>query len=60
MPAAPDYAFPLEGMLRAITPNTRLVYVNSPNNPTGQVVPADAIRAVAAAAGHALVFVDEA
>ena len=30
--------------LRAITPNTRLVYINNPNNPTGQPVPKDAIR----------------
>lgn len=55
-----DFAFPLEGVLRAITSNTRLVYVNNPNNPTGQPVPKAAIRAVIEAAGHALVFVDEA
>jgi histidinol-phosphate aminotransferase len=58
-PAA-DYAFPAEGVLKAITPNTRLVYINNPNNPTGQPVSKDAIRAVIRAAGHALVFVDEA
>lgn len=56
----PNYAFPLEGVLKAITANTRLVYVNNPNNPTGQPVSKDAIRAVIRAAGHALVFVDEA
>jgi len=33
VPAGKDFAFPLDGMLRAITLNTRLVYVNNPNNP---------------------------
>ncbi|MFM8533770.1 MAG: pyridoxal phosphate-dependent aminotransferase, partial [Acidimicrobiia bacterium] len=60
VPAGQDYAFPLEGMLRAITPNTRIVYVNNPNNPSGQPIAKDAIRQIARAAGHALVFVDEA
>lgn len=58
--AGPDYAYPLEGVLKAITPNTRIVYVNNPNNPSGQPIPLDAIRRVAREAGHALVFVDEA
>ncbi|MDP2052291.1 MAG: aminotransferase class I/II-fold pyridoxal phosphate-dependent enzyme, partial [Acidobacteriota bacterium] len=60
VPAGPDYAYPLDGVLKAITPNTRIVYVNNPNNPSGQPVPQEAIRRVARAAGHALVFVDEA
>jgi histidinol-phosphate aminotransferase len=60
VPAAPGSAFPTEAMLRAVTPNTRIVYVNNPNNPTGQPVPMDAIRRIAREAGHAAVFVDEA
>ena len=60
VPATPDYSFPVDAVLRAITPNTRLVYVNNPNNPTGQPIPKEAIRRVARAAGHALVMVDEA
>lgn len=60
VPPGRDFAFPVDGMLRAISPNTRLVYVNNPNNPSGQPVPKDAIRAIAQAAGQALVFVDEA
>jgi histidinol-phosphate aminotransferase len=55
-----DFAFPLEGMLRALTPSTRIVYVNNPNNPSGQPIAKDAIRRIAREAGHALVFVDEA
>ncbi len=60
VPPGRDFAFPTEGVLRAITANTRLVYINNPNNPSGQPVPKDAIRAIIREAGHALVFVDEA
>ena len=60
VPPGPDYAFPVEGVLRALTPNTRLVYVNNPNNPSGRPIPKDDIHRVARAAGHAVVFVDEA
>jgi histidinol-phosphate aminotransferase len=60
VPPEKDFGFPLEGMLRAITPNTRLVYVNNPNNPSGQPIAKDAIRRIARAAAHAVVFVDEA
>jgi histidinol-phosphate aminotransferase len=60
VPPGQDFAFPLDGMLRAITPNTRIVYVNNPNNPSGQPIAKEAIRRIAREAGHALVFVDEA
>jgi histidinol-phosphate aminotransferase len=60
VPPGQDFAFPLDGMLRAISPNTRIVYVNNPNNPSGQPIAKDAIHRIAKAAGHALVFVDEA
>ena len=60
VPPGPGFAFPLDGVLKAIGPNTRLVYINNPNNPSGQPVSKDAIRAVVRAAGHALVFIDEA
>jgi histidinol-phosphate aminotransferase len=60
IPAKPDYVFPTGEVLRSLTANTRLVYVNNPNNPTGQPVPLDAIRQIAREAGHAVVFVDEA
>ena len=60
VPANPDYSFPLDGVLRALTPNTRIVYVNNPNNPSGRPIATEAIRRVAREAGQALVFVDEA
>lgn len=61
VPPGPDYAFPLDGMLGAITPRTRVVFITSPNNPTGVRVSNDDVRAVARAVPReALVFVDEA
>lgn len=60
VPPGPDFAFPLSGMLDAITSHTRLVYINNPNNPSGVPIAKDDIKRVAEAAGHALVFVDEA
>jgi histidinol-phosphate aminotransferase len=60
VPPGLDYAFPTEDMVPAITPATRLIYINNPNNPTGQPVPKEAIRRIAEAAPHALVFLDEA
>ena len=56
-----DFTFPLDGTLAAITPRTRVVYITSPNNPTGVRVSNDDIRTVARALPpEALVFVDEA
>ena len=60
VPPGPDYAFPVEGVLRALTPSTRVVYVNNPNNPSGRPVAKADIHRVAREAGQALVFVDEA
>jgi histidinol-phosphate aminotransferase len=60
VPPAADYGFPVDDVIAAVNARTRLVYINNPNNPTGQPVPKDAIRRVAEAAPHAIVFVDEA
>lgn len=60
VPHARDFTFPLDGVLRAISPRTRLVYVNTPHNPSGVPVSADMVREVVARAPHAVVFLDEA
>jgi histidinol-phosphate aminotransferase len=52
--------WPLEEVLRAVTPATRIVYLADPNNPTGLPAPAGAAAALAAAVPGALIFVDEA
>jgi histidinol-phosphate aminotransferase len=57
----PDFSFPLAEVLAAITPNTRVVFLTNPNNPTGVGMPLEAIRAIAhAVPPGAIVFVDEA
>lgn len=57
----PDFSFPLDDVLAAITPATRVVFVTNPNNPTGVSVPFDAIRTIAARVPpEAIVFLDEA
>jgi len=38
VPMEPGFRFPVEAMLKAITPRTRLVIICSPNNPTGTVM----------------------
>ncbi len=56
----PDFAFPRDRLLAAITGQTRLIYLTDPNNPTGLAIPGGAVEAIAAAAPDALVVVDEA
>jgi len=56
----PDLAFPLGAVLAAITPRTRVIYLTSPGNPTGLLIPAAAVHALARAVPDGLVFVDEA
>lgn len=60
VPLGSGFAFPLAAILSAISEATRIVWLTSPNNPTGQSIPRDAILRIAAAARHAIVFVDEA
>jgi len=53
-------AWPREQVLASIGPDTGLVAIVSPNNPTGLVATADDVRAVCAAAPHAVVLLDAA
>ena len=39
-----DYGHDLDAMLRAITPQTRLIFVANPNNPTGSFIEGDALH----------------
>jgi methionine aminotransferase len=40
----PDYAIPWEAVQRAITPRTRMIVMNTPNNPTASVFSAEDLR----------------
>ena len=46
-----------EQIAAAITPRTRVIVVNSPNNPTGRILRPDAVRAIAALAAERDLFV---
>ena len=57
----PGFDFPLEETLSAIGPSTRLIYLASPNNPTGLTIPREALHVVAGRLPEgALLFLDEA
>jgi histidinol-phosphate aminotransferase len=58
--AEDGFRFPLDSMLRAIHPRTRLIAIANPNSPTGATVARDAIVAIAERAPQAVVLVDEA
>ena len=60
VPAGEGFAFPLESLLAAITPRTRLIAIASPNSPTGAVATREQLLEVLDRAPHAVVLVDEA
>jgi histidinol-phosphate aminotransferase len=58
---ARDYGHDLPAMARAIRPDTRVVFVANPNNPTGTFVAGpDVLRFLEAVPGDVLVVLDEA
>ena len=60
IPPTRDFAFPLDAILAAATPQVRLIYLTDPGNPTGLPIPAGAIEHLAAARPDVTVLVDEA
>ena len=60
VPAADDFSFPVEAMLQAIGPRTRMVVITNPNNPTGALAQRADIMKLLQAAPEAAVLVDEA
>ncbi len=61
VPTTSDFKHDLDAMLEAISPDTTLVIITNPNNPTGTIVPqADIERFVAAVPDHVIVLIDEA
>lgn len=60
VPLETGFEFPLAQVLARVTARTRVVWLTNPNNPTGQVIAADAIARIAQAAPGAVVMVDEA
>jgi histidinol-phosphate aminotransferase len=58
---AKDYGHDLEAMAAALKPDTRIVFIANPNNPTGSFVPGAALeKFIAAIPSAVLVVLDEA
>jgi histidinol-phosphate aminotransferase len=56
-----DFALDVDGILKALDANTKIVFICSPNNPTGQsMARADIERICRETAGRALIVIDEA
>jgi len=56
-----DFALDVDGIVKALDANTKIVFICSPNNPTGQsMARADIERICRETAGRALVVIDEA
>lgn len=51
--------FPVDEVLGAISPATRLIVISNPNNPCGTLIPAETILRIARAAPDTAVMVDE-
>lgn len=60
VPMTPDHRFDLSAILRAITPSTRLIFLCTPNNPTGTIIKqGEADEFIAQVPGHVVVVFDE-
>jgi histidinol-phosphate aminotransferase len=46
VPPGPGFSFQHEAVCDAISERTRIVFLTNPNNPTGQLIPRDAIREI--------------
>ena len=60
VPTGEDFSLPVEQVIAAITPRTRMIVITNPNNPTGAVVSRADILKVLKAAPNAAVLLDEA
>jgi aspartate aminotransferase len=55
--ASADFVLTADMVRESITPRTRLLIINSPNNPTGRVIPPDEFRKIVEAAAERDVWV---
>lgn len=60
VPAAENCVFPVKAVLSRVSPQTRLIAISNPNNPTGTVTPPKDLLQIARSAPNAAVLIDEA
>lgn len=56
----PGFAFPTDAVIQAVTPRTRMIFLNTPSNPTGRLIPIPDLQRIAEAAPRSVVLIDEA
>lgn len=54
-----EQGYPIAEVLKAISPNTNIIVVSNPNNPSGTAIAAEQIITIAQEAPHAAILVDE-
>jgi histidinol-phosphate aminotransferase len=60
VPLTPEFGLDVERLLGAVTPRTRIIFVNDPHNPSGARVPFATLERIASSVPDAILFVDEA
>jgi histidinol-phosphate aminotransferase len=61
IPPKPEFEFQTKEICAAVNDRTRLLFLTSPNNPTGRLIPRDAIREIARVLpGEVTIVLDEA
>ena len=60
VPTGPEFSFPVQGILNALTAKTRMVILCNPNNPTGLAADRASILRIIEAAPDAAILLDEA
>lgn len=60
VPCGPEFTAPLDRLRSAVTPQTRIVFLANPHNPSGVPIPQEGLLALARATTSAILFVDEA
>jgi histidinol-phosphate aminotransferase len=60
IPPGPGFVFPTNAVIQAVTPRTRMIFLNTPSNPTGRLIPIPDLQRIAEAAPRAVVLIDEA
>jgi histidinol-phosphate aminotransferase len=60
VPYPEDFSFPIEAVLKAIGPKTRLIALANPNNPTGTLIAREDLVKIIEANSNMVVLIDEA
>lgn len=60
VPLTTDYQLDVDSILKAVTPNTKLIFICSPNNPTGNLIEKKSILRILESFSQGIVILDEA